>query len=112
MREYKRLTKEYQYNCNLCKDRQCTTDKFCIDRVDCNLYNRLAELEDKIERGELFSIPFMYHSRKLNAYTVVYEDDDCEYLMGQAFRGKNAKEEAEKFLEQKLKELFEVQNER
>ena len=50
---YKRLTKEYQYNCNLCKNRQCTTDRFCIDRVDCNLYNRLAELEDRIENGTL-----------------------------------------------------------
>ena len=54
---YKRLTKEYQYDCNLCKSRQCTTDKFCIDRVDCNLYNRLAELEDKFENGTLVELP-------------------------------------------------------
>ena len=70
-----------------------------------NAVDRFSELEDKIEQGELFSIPFMYHNKKLNAYTVLYEDDNYEYLMGQVFRGETAKEEAEKFLEQKLKEL-------
>lgn len=111
MKEYKRLTTKLKgidhnlLNCSVCPQKEGCVDLPNRDMCLRVAIDNLAELEDKIENGELFSIPFMYHNKKLNAYTVVYEDDDYEYLMGQVFRYENAKEEAEKFLEQKLKEL-------
>ncbi len=68
-------------------------------------YEYLAELEDKIENGTLLSIPFIRkHPKVENAFMVVYESEHGD-LLGQMFCSENAKEEAEKFLEQKLKEL-------
>ena len=56
--EYKRLTTEKEYGCGLCNDRKCKKPNlFCKDRLDCEIYNRLAELEDKIEQGTLIELP-------------------------------------------------------
>lgn len=76
---YKRLTKEYQYDCNLCKGRQCTTDRFCVDRVDCNLYNRLAELEDLIENGTLIDTKVKQGQRVY--MRGFWKDDFDEYIV-------------------------------
>ena len=52
--EYERLTTEKEYGCSLCKDRKCKKPNlFCKDRLKCEIYNRLAELETKIEQGTL-----------------------------------------------------------
>lgn len=66
-----------------------------------NAIDRLAELEDKIENGELFSIPFIWKRKNLDdTFVVVYENEHGD-LVGTCFTGKTAKAEAE----QKLKEL-------
>lgn len=58
MSDYFRLTEEYQTDCNKCENRQCTIkDSYCKDRINCEMYNRLAELEDKIENGTLIELP-------------------------------------------------------
>ncbi len=64
--KYERLTLEYQFDCSRCENRQCTKDGFCYDETFCKVYNRLAELEDKIENGNvilpkypLYSIVFI-----------------------------------------------------
>ena len=55
--KYERLTTEKQYGCGLCNDRKCKKPNlFCKDRLDCKIYNRLAELEDKIEPGTLIEL--------------------------------------------------------
>ena len=57
MSDYKRLT-ENEFECSRCKDRKCTVpDVYCCDRLCCEIYNRLAELEDKIENGTLVELP-------------------------------------------------------
>ena len=62
MREYKRLT-ENEFDCSRCKDRKSTIpDAYCCDRLRCEIYNRLADLEDKIENGTLAELG--YHIRK------------------------------------------------
>ena len=62
MNEYKRLT-ENEFDCSRCKDRKCTIpDAYCCDRLRCEIYNRLADLEDKIENGTLVELG--YHIRK------------------------------------------------
>ena len=61
--------------------------------------------DKKFENGTLVSIPFIRkHPKVENAYMVVYETEHGD-LQGLMCCGENAKEEAEKFLEQKLKEL-------
>lgn len=76
--------------------------------MEAQRYIRLAELEDKIEQGELVSIPFIWERKNLNnAFVVVYENEHGD-LVGTMFCGKNAKAEAEA----KLKALEEQQNER
>ena len=58
MSEYKRLT-ENEFNCSRCKDRKCTIpDTYCCDRLRCEIYNRLAELEDKIESHKLVELKY------------------------------------------------------
>lgn len=60
--DYKRLT-ENEFDCSRCKDRKCTIpDAYCCDRLRCEIYNRLADLEDKIENGTLVELG--YHIRK------------------------------------------------
>ena len=62
MSDYKRLT-ENEFDCSRCKDRKCTIpDAYCCDRLRCEIYNRLADLEDKIENGTLVELG--YHIRK------------------------------------------------
>lgn len=57
MSEYKRLM-ENEFDCSRCKDRKCTIpDAYCCDRLRCEIYNRLADLEDKIENGTLVELP-------------------------------------------------------
>ena len=56
MSDYKRLT-ENEFECSCCKDRKCTIpDVYCCDRLCCEIYNRLAELEDKIENRTLVEV--------------------------------------------------------
>ena len=57
MSDYKRLT-ENELDCSRCKDRKCTIpDAYCCDRLRCEIYNRLADLEDKIENETLVELP-------------------------------------------------------
>lgn len=54
MKDYKRLTSEQGFNCRKCVNGKCQTpDMFCPYRCECERYNRLYNLEDKIERGEI-----------------------------------------------------------
>ena len=54
MKDYKKLTSEQDFNCRECVDGECQKpDIFCPYRCECERYNRLYNLEDKIERGEI-----------------------------------------------------------
>lgn len=71
-----------------------------LTKASCKYYTekdiRLQELEDKIENGDLFSIPFIWKRKRYNTYNeyvVVYESGDGS-LMGQVFCGENAEAEA------------------
>ena len=66
--KYERLTREYQFDCSRCEDRKCTKDGFCCDETFCKIYNRLAELEDKIENGTLIDMPRIIHPNKAEWY--------------------------------------------
>lgn len=95
MKKYKRTTKRLMGS----------NAPFTEYASDNEILNRLAELEDKIENGTLVTIPFIWKHKKVeNAFMVVYESEHGD-LLGQMFCSETAKEEAEKFLEQKLKEL-------
>ena len=52
MKDYKRLTDRYE--CNMCDAVMCA--KYCDDCDAKKNFMRLAELEDKIESGELVNI--------------------------------------------------------
>lgn len=53
MKDYKRLTNKY-YPCVACKNGKCLEPQHhCEEREECEAYNRLFDLEDKIESGEL-----------------------------------------------------------
>ena len=53
MKDYKRLTEQY-YPCVACKNGKCLEPQHhCEEREECEAYNRLFDLEDKIESGEL-----------------------------------------------------------
>lgn len=53
MKDYERLTDDW-FDCNKCINGKCEEPNiFCQDRWKCERHNRLAELEDKIESGEL-----------------------------------------------------------
>ena len=53
MKDYKRLTDKY-CTCPACKNGKCTEPRYdCEEREYCVAWNRLFELEDKIESGEL-----------------------------------------------------------
>lgn len=57
---YKRITEE-EFDCTHCIERECTTpDNLCQYRLYCEAYNRLAELEDKIENGTLVELPSVW----------------------------------------------------
>ena len=91
MKEYKRLTEILDIE----------TKEIAFQGNINTVLKRLAELEDKIENGTLFSIPFIRkHPKVENAFVVVYESEHGD-LMGKMFCGENAKAEAEA----KLKEL-------
>lgn len=53
--KYERLTKTHDY-CSDCCDgyRNCEEKQSCYE---CTLYDRLAELEDKIESGKMIELP-------------------------------------------------------
>lgn len=58
MSEYKRLT-ENEFSCSCCKDRKCTIpDTYCYDRLRCEIYNRLAEIEEKLESRKLVELTY------------------------------------------------------
>lgn len=80
MKEYERLTREYQFDCSRCEDRKCTKDGFCYDETFCKIYNRLAELEDDLESGKMIRLPckvgdIVYY---VNKYKKTIEE--CEVL--------------------------------
>ena len=53
MKDYKRLTEQY-YPCVACKNGKCLEPRYdCKEKEECEAWNRLFELEDKIESGEL-----------------------------------------------------------
>ena len=55
MKDYKRLTEGY-FECSRCEKGICEIpNSLCKDRLYCEIHNRLFDLEDKIERGELIS---------------------------------------------------------
>ena len=53
MKDYKRLTEQY-YPCLACENGKCLEPRYdCEEKEECEAWNRLFELEDKIESGEL-----------------------------------------------------------
>ena len=53
MKDYKRLTDKY-YPCVVCKNGKCLEQQYdCEEREVCEAWNRLFQLENKIERGEI-----------------------------------------------------------
>ena len=53
MKDYKRLTDKY-YPCVVCKNGKCLEQQYdCEEREVCEAWNRLFQLENKIESGEL-----------------------------------------------------------
>ena len=108
MSDYKRLT-ENEFDCSRCKDRKCTIpDAYCCDRLRCEIYNRLADLESKIGSRTLiefnkleFNKPFVvldYTSNGKEYYAIrIVEERDLAINL--------TKEEAEA----RLKELQEKQ---
>lgn len=53
MKDYKRLTEQY-YPCLACENGKCLEPRYdCKEKEECEAWNRLFELEDKIESGEL-----------------------------------------------------------
>lgn len=76
MSDYKRLT-ENEFDCSRCKDRKCTIpDAYCCDRLRCEIYNRLADLEDKIENGTLVEFNKPFYSNQLNAWCIYLREGD------------------------------------
>ena len=115
MSEYKRLT-ENEFNCSRCKDRKCTIpDAYCCDRLRCEIYNRLSELEDKIESHKLVELTYRdgdyvffisWLSGNVCEGTVVDWQEDSGYCiisgndMISAYECFSTKAEAEKKLEE------------
>ena len=53
MKDYKRLTDKY-YPCVVCKNGKCLEQQYdCEEREVCEAWNRLFQLENKIESGEI-----------------------------------------------------------
>ena len=53
MKYYKRLTDKY-YPCVVCKNGKCLEQQYdCEEREVCEAWNRLFQLENKIESGEI-----------------------------------------------------------
>lgn len=53
MKDYERLTSGY-FECSRCKNGICEIpDSLCNDRLCCERHNRLYDLENKIDRGEI-----------------------------------------------------------
>ena len=90
MMEYKRLTTEKQYGCGLCDDRKCKKPNlFCKDRLDCKIYNRLAELEDDLESGKIIRLPCEVDSEiYIIDYLTDNEDEKHYYIRKSKFHPK------------------------
>ena len=72
MKDYKRLTDDW-FDCNKCINGKCEEPNiFCQDRWKCERHNRLVELEDKIESGELCEQDY----RKLPENSVVLSKEE------------------------------------
>lgn len=57
MKDYKRLTEGY-FECSRCEKGICEIpNSLCKDSLYCEIHNRLFDLEDKIESGELVEVP-------------------------------------------------------
>lgn len=53
MKDYKRLT-EKCYSCPVCENGKCLEPQYnCEEKEECEAWNRLFEIENKIESGEL-----------------------------------------------------------
>lgn len=74
MSEYKRLTKQVFDKVQGCEDKMTMHGQSLYD-----LYNRLAELEDKIENGTLVEFPFCVFDKKKNkeadCYKIALKED-------------------------------------
>ena len=79
MSEYKRLTKQVFDKVQGCEDKITMHGQSLYD-----LYNRLAELEDKIENGKLVEFPFCVFDKKKNkeadCYKIALEEDWAKCL--------------------------------
>ena len=91
MKDYKRLTSE-QFNCRESVDGKCQKpDIFCPYRCECERYNRLYNLEDKIERGEIdcvsdrdkeiASLTAENQRLREEVYILSHENDELEYKL-------------------------------
>ena len=74
MSEYKRLTKQVFDKVQGCEDKMTMHGQSLYD-----LYNRLAELEDKIENGTLVEFPFIVVDKRKNkeadCYNIALKED-------------------------------------
>ena len=53
MKDYKRLT-EKCYSCPVCENGKCLEPEYnCEEKQECEAWNRLFDIENKIESGEL-----------------------------------------------------------
>ena len=79
MSEYKRLTKQVFDKVQGCEDKMTMHGQSLYD-----LYNRLAELEDKIENGTLVEFPFCVFDKKKNkeadCYKIALKEDWAKCL--------------------------------
>lgn len=79
MSEYKRLTKQVFDKVQGCEDKITMNGQSLYD-----LYNRLAELEDKIENGTLVEFPFCVFDKKKNKeadfYKIALKEDWAKCL--------------------------------
>ena len=79
MSEYKRLTKQVFDKVQGCEDKMTMHGQSLYD-----LYNRLAELEDKIENGTLVEFPFCVFDKKENkeadCYKIALKEDWAKCL--------------------------------
>ena len=79
MIEYKRLTKQVFDKVQGCEDKMTMHGQSLYD-----LYNRLAELEDKIENGTLVEFPFCVFDKKKNkeadCYKIALKEDWAKCL--------------------------------
>ena len=103
MSDYKRLT-ENELTVLVAKTEKCTIlDDYCCDRLRCEIYNRLADLEDKIENGTLVEFNKPFYSNQLKAWCIFLREGD--YIKSLCLTKEQAEEYQKKSQEEQEYEL-------